>query len=283
MPRFTAPDGTVLAYDVRGDADAGAAPFVCIAGGAMREPAYLGDLGGLAARRPLVVLHLRGTGDSERPADPAGYRCDRQVPDLEALRGHLGLDRLDLLAHSAGASIALHYATAHPSRVASLTLITPSLRALGLPTTDEHRIEAQRLREKEPWFDGAFAAAERIRADADAASDADWLLYARFFYGRWDEQIERFELSGAQQLHLDLGAQYIAPGAFDPPRTKAALAALTAPVLILTAEYDAIPLPRVGAVAAGSFPNARLAVQPGAGHYPWIDDPAEFIRLVTES
>jgi proline iminopeptidase len=45
MPAFYAADGTELAYHVRG----AGLPLVCIPGGPMRDSAYLGDLGGLAA------------------------------------------------------------------------------------------------------------------------------------------------------------------------------------------------------------------------------------------
>jgi pimeloyl-ACP methyl ester carboxylesterase len=27
---------------------------------------------------------------------------------------------------------------------------------------------------------------------------------------------------------------------------------------------------------AGLFPDATLVVQPGAGHFPWLDDPTRF-------
>lgn len=280
--RFAAPDGTVLAYEVHGEEGADAAPLVCIPGGAMRDPAYLGDLGGLCAHRRLVVLHLRGTGASGVPEDPATYRCDRQVPDVEALREHLGLERIELLGHSAGANLVLLYAAAHPESVAALTLVTPSLRALGLGATAQDQAEARLLRAHEPWFEDAVAALKRIDEDADNASIEDWLLYARFSHGRWDEEIERYERAGQEQCNEAAAGQYNAPGAFDPDLVRAGLARLSAPVLLLAAEYDGNPLPRVAAVAAGSFPSARLAVQPGAGHYPWIDDPRAFVRLLTQ-
>ncbi|MGW0584743.1 alpha/beta fold hydrolase, partial [Streptomyces sp. NPDC002920] len=50
MPTFTAPDGTGLAYHLRGEG----APLVVLPGGPMRASAYLGDLGGLTARRRLA-------------------------------------------------------------------------------------------------------------------------------------------------------------------------------------------------------------------------------------
>ncbi|GAA3082136.1 hypothetical protein GCM10020000_80130 [Streptomyces olivoverticillatus] len=44
------------------------------------------------------MLDLRGTGDSGIPGDPATYRCDRQVDDVEALRDHFGWDSVKALA-----------------------------------------------------------------------------------------------------------------------------------------------------------------------------------------
>ncbi|MFF7727040.1 alpha/beta fold hydrolase [Streptomyces sp. NPDC008001] len=106
MPTLTTADGTELAYHVTGEGE----PLLCLPGGPMRASAYLGDLGGLPRRRQLVMLDLRGTGDSSVPGDPATYRCDRQVDDVETLRKHLGRDSVDILAHSAGGDLAILYA-----------------------------------------------------------------------------------------------------------------------------------------------------------------------------
>src|ERR1700759_2045155 len=122
MESFTAPDGARLACHVRGDGE----PLVCLGGGPMLDAAYLGELGGLDRLRRLVLLDPRGTGDSEPAADPAAYRCDRMVEAVGALGGPLAPDRLALLAHSAGATLAYRYAEAHPGRVARLLLVTPS-------------------------------------------------------------------------------------------------------------------------------------------------------------
>ncbi|MFC7640348.1 alpha/beta fold hydrolase [Streptosporangium lutulentum] len=75
--------------------------MICLPGGPMQDSAYLGELGGLSAHRQLIMVDPRGTGRSAIPEDVTSYRCDRLVDDLEALRVHLGLDRMDLLGHSA--------------------------------------------------------------------------------------------------------------------------------------------------------------------------------------
>jgi pimeloyl-ACP methyl ester carboxylesterase len=148
MTRFTAHDGTELAYHVYGDG----APVVCLPGGPMQDSVYLGDLGGLSAQRKLVVMDLRGTGQSAVPEDTASYRCDRLVDDVERLREQLELDRMDLLAHSAGANLAALYAERHRDRVGKLALITPSVMAVGVPITTDLRRESRGFAETSRGF-----------------------------------------------------------------------------------------------------------------------------------
>ncbi|GLY83958.1 alpha/beta fold hydrolase [Actinoallomurus iriomotensis] len=271
MPAFAAADGTRLAFRLLGAGE----PLLCLPGGPMRASAYLGDLGGLARRRRLVRLDLRGTGDSGVPADPGTYRCDRQVADVEALRAHLGLDRVDLLAHSAAGDLALLYAARHPGRVRSLTLVTARARALGIDFTVEHRREAAALRSAEPWYATARPSFDAIWAGT--ATDDDWDAAAPFFYGRWDATARAHATSEAEQVNEQAAERYASAGAFAPAATRTALGA---PALVLAGELDGGPLPRVAAAVAKLLPDAELVVQPGAGHYPWLDDPAVFTRSV---
>ena len=274
MPVFRAGDGTELAYHVQGDGP----PLVCVPGGPMRDSVYLGDLGGLSASRRLVILDLRGTGQSAVPADPASYRCDRLVDDVAALRDHLGLDRMDLLGHSAGANIVAMYAARHPSLVSKLALVAPSTRAVGLQPTSEMRREIVNLRRAEPWFREAAAAFERLQAGSE--TDEGWKAMAPLFYGRWDAAAQADAAANEEQVNEEAAGLFAGPGAFEPEATRAALAAFTQPVLVLAGEVDVNTPPRIAAELAAIFPDARLALQPGAGHYPWLDDPAWFTSAV---
>ena len=275
MPAFRAGDGTELAYHVQGDG----APLVCLPGGPMRDSAYFGDLGGLSASRRLITLDLRGTGQSAVPADPASYRCGRLVDDVAALQDHLGPDRMDLLGHSAGANIATRYAARYPGQVSKLALITPSTRAVGLAPSSEMRREIVNLRRAEPWFAEGAAAFDRLQSGSD--TDEDWDAVAPFFYGRWDATAQAHSAANEEQVNEEAAAVFVGPGSFDPEATRAALAAFTSPVQVLAGEVDVNTPPRLAAELATLFPDARLAVQPGAGHYPWLDDPAWFTSAVT--
>ncbi|GGS71580.1 hydrolase [Planobispora rosea] len=274
MVIFDGADGTRLVYHRTGEGR----PLVCVPGGPMQASAYLGDLGGLSARHPLALLDLRGTGESAVPADPASYRCDRQAEDVEALRVHLGLDRLDLAGHSAGAAVALLYAARYPDRVGRLVLITPSPRVVDLEIADLDRRECAEPRRGEPWFPGAFAAFERIWSGR--ATEDDWEAITPFFHGRWDAAAQAHAARGASQKNADAAAVYYSAGAFDPEAVRSALARLRAPVMLVAGEYDVALPPKRAAEYAGLFPGAELAVLPGGGHYPWLDDPGWFTETL---
>lgn len=271
MPAFSAQDGTSLAYRASGEG----IPVICLPGGPMQDCVYLGELGGLSAHRQLIMMDLRGTGQSAVPEDAASYRCDRLVDDVEALRDHLGLDRLDLLAHSAGANLAALYAARHPERVGKLALITPSTMAVGIAATGESRLEIARLRKDEPWFAAAFAALEAIVAGH--AADDSWKAIDPFFYGRWDAAAQAHNAARDGHRNTEAAAAFGAAGAFDPQATRTALTAFDAPVLLLAGEVDLNTIPGVAAEFAGLFPDAELVVQPGGGHYPWLDDADRFV------
>ncbi|MFG2719059.1 alpha/beta fold hydrolase [Streptomyces sp. NPDC048416] len=176
MPTFTSHDGTERAYR-----RAGKGPLlVCLPGGPTGASACLGDLsdqgGGLAAHRTLVLLDPRGAEDTAAPADPATCRHDHQVADIEALRVHLGLDRLDVLAHFASGKPALLHAARHPDRVGSLALIAPGVR-----DTDPEVTEAAGDDAAGDDADGAFGPA--AAKDALAQVSAPVLILAGAYDG----------------------------------------------------------------------------------------------------
>lgn len=182
---------------------------------------------------------------------------------------------MDLLAHSAGTNIAVQYAARHPERVGRLTLVGPSVRAVGLEITGETRRACALLRKGEPWFPAAFAALVELTEGRGGDAEA----IAPFFWGRWDAAA-RERHAAAQPDNQEAVAGFGAEGAFDPEVTRAALAAFDRSVLVLTGEFDLNSPPPMADEYAGLFPDADLVVQPGAGHYPWIDDADRFAAAV---
>jgi proline iminopeptidase len=245
VPFFHSYDGTRHAYRETGSGD----PVLCIPGGPT-DSGYLGDLGGLSDGRRLILLDPRGTGGSAIPGDVASYRCDRLVEDVAALRGHLGLARTDVLGNSAG---------------------------VGVEVEGEARRALARQRRDEPWFPEAYAALEALTE----GRSADFAALAPFFWGRWDEEAQRHP-AARPPANPDAVRYFAAEGAFDPPAARAGLAAYRSPVFVLAGEFDLNSPPESVAEIAALFPAgaAEYAVQPGAGHYPWVDDPERFGKAV---
>jgi proline iminopeptidase len=270
MRSFDSYDRTEISYRVAGNGS----PLVCLPGGPGRAAQYLGELGGLDASRRLVLLDPRGVGQSADPTDPASLRVDRLVHDVEALRVHLGLERMDLLAHSAGANLALLYAAAFPERLSRLILVTPGLGALGVyPAEEQFDAAAQRLA-AEPWYSEARAALEKIlTGDLSPESFRD---SRPLFYARWDEAARAHAMLGTADRHQAARVGYFAGAEIDPPAIRAALTRLAAPVLLYAADLDPLVTPAMARQAAPLFRDATVVVQPGAGHFPWVDDPAAF-------
>ena len=94
----------------------------------------------------LVYVDHRGSGRSAA-GDPTTHTLDHNIDDLDALREHLGLDRISLLGSSYGGMVAQGYAIRYPDRLANLILVAtaPSFRFIE---------DAQRL------FGSSFESAE---------------------------------------------------------------------------------------------------------------------------
>lgn len=275
MARIASYDGTQIGYRVVGAGP----PLVCLPGGPGRASEYLGDLGDLSRSRQLIMPDTRGTGQSADASDPASYRCDRLADDVEALRAHLGLDRVDLLGHSAAGDLALLYAAANPQRVAHLILLTPALRAVGIEETDEQWWAALARRSGEPWYPDALAAVEKAEAGDESLENRR--AYMPFLHGRWDDAARAHIEVGVSERSRPVRDGFAAPGAFNPAATRQELGRLAAPVLVYAGELDAGPTPDAAAAGAALFPNATVIVQSGAAHFPWLDDPAFFTAAIT--
>lgn len=52
-------------------------------------------------------------------------------------------------------------------------------------------------------------------------------------------------------------------------------------MLLYAGELDPMVTPALVREAAPLFNDATVVVQPGASHFPWIDDPAAFVAAIT--
>jgi pimeloyl-ACP methyl ester carboxylesterase len=234
-------------------------------------------LGALAQHHRVLAVDRPGHG----LADPFDYRG---VDFLEHARRFLGdvvsaleLSTIDVVANSLGGLCSVAFALGAPDRVSRLVLVgAPAgvkrrvpvqLVVLGLPVVGRQLARhffanATREGSRKFWDQVLVEQVERLDdlvIDVDVANERRNVESMLSLFDCIADR-RRFGLRRA----LILGERW---------------QALTTPTLFVWPEHDAFGAPDEGEALVAKNPNLRLVRVPGAGHLPWIDDPA---RVVAE-
>jgi len=267
-------------------------PVVVLHGGPGADHSYLHQVAsGLTDRLHFVFYDQRGSLRSR--ATDAEYTIDRHVEDLEKLRAALNAERIQLLAHSAGTTLAYHYLAAHPDRVANVVLVGAVHPVNGAPGAeiydDEDRaLFAERSKLQEAFNDRPALQEAARRAglkDASSPRQRARLAVLRQFAAdvyhldRWEHHVPlRINPEVAQQTQQSIDWNY--------DRTDL-LAAHPFPITVINGEFDYVIGPRGSPIwrklAREHMPNVDVVSVPNAGHSAWIDDPAFFREKLVEA
>ena len=277
MEALTTREGRRLAYRRSGSGS----PLVCHGGGPGFSARYLGDLGGLDEHVELVLLDPRGTGGSERPADPRAYAIDDYVDDVEELRGHLGLERISLLGHSHGGVVVMRYAARHPGRADRLIL--SSTLARFAPEQASAMEAGMAEHSAEPWYSDAAAALEAEQAVRFSSDEELGDLAIRempFYFASYGEREQAYvEALRAEFPNADT-LRFFNKEVFPTFDLRPDLARITAPTLVVAGEKDFITGPVCATEIAAGIEGAELRILPGIGHFVFVEGPAAFREAV---
>jgi len=265
MPRLEAPDGRAVAWREAGSGP----PLLLHCGGPGCSSRYFGELPELAAERTLLLLDPRGTGESGRPASTDAYDLEDYAADLELIREHLGLDRVDLVGHSHGGFVAINWAGNNPERVGRLVLANTAPRF-----TDEirkrrtERVESHRGR---PYFDECMAAAE-TRGRGEYSSDEE---LADLFIRDWRLQTapevdyEPIASALAEAGNNADALRHFNESVAGGMDQRSLLEQIEAPTLVVAAELD--PFAATAQATHELLPDSRLVILPGADHFTFLE------------
>jgi proline iminopeptidase len=252
-------------------------PLVTLHGGPAAGHGYMMPYAQLAADRPVVLYDQSGCGRSSAPPELKRYTVARYVAELEALRTHLGFEKMLLLGHSWGGILAPAYAATHPDRVAGLVLAGTSANWQGF--TDA----AQRwLAELGPQAVATVARAERTGRTSDPAYQALLGRYYALHLCRLEHWPKFLEDAGEAIGHnpvyqyLNGPSEFQFTGALAGYDGRAAARSIRAPTLVTCGEFDEAP-PFVGRRLAALIPGSRLEAFAGLSHMSHIEDPARVI------
>lgn len=223
-----------------------------------------------------IRAHLPAEIPFQAP-DLPGHGARRHQRDLKeySIESHLGLvseaattPQVTLLGYSLGGRLALHWAVAHPERVARLILIGASP---GLATDAE--------REERRLADATLADFIRTRG-LDAFfkywhNQTFFQPLLRLPPDRLDPILERRRRNDPEGLALSL--DNVGTGTL--PSLWPRLRELRCPVDLVTGEHDE-KFTRIAREMGAHLPKARLSVVENAGHAVHLERPADVAMLL---
>jgi len=252
-------------------------PVMLLHGGPGIGSYYMKPLERLGDERRVVRYDQLGAGKSDRVEDTTLFTIGRFVEELEALREHLGYERVHLLGHSWGTILAVEYYRSHPEHVESMVLGSP---ALNIPVWEEN---VQRLVETL-----SDSAREAIRA-SDATGDylaPEYQSAMGEFYSRYvmlrpnpDDLDSTFATMNEVIYNYMQGpSEFTITGTLKPYDATSFLRSVAIPTLYTVGEFDEADTSTVRRFA-GLTPGSRVEVLKDAAHMTTWDAPDETIRV----
>jgi len=229
----------------------------------------------LTAKFQVICFQQRGTGESFNPS--GDYSMEAYISDINAIADHFGLTKFHLFGHSWGGLYAQIYAQAHPERLYTVFLSSPSSGTNNLWAETEKAVLAYNQRNSTSW--------EFLKMGIYSLMGAfgyDWAYQSLFVL-----VLTAYHRNHTPELVID-------PASFEP--IKADPINKTRPKII---EYK--PLPEIVESAPyrimmtygdadiygpsqekslARYPTVKTEIIKDCGHIPWVHSPTRFETLL---
>lgn len=242
----------------------------------------------------IYLYDQSGSGLSDRRTRPKDTTFITHVADLEEIiDSQIGAERVILMGHSFGGTIAAHFAARHPERIEALILSSPGdlkpslydeegrwlnedlypppaeLGFIDRSETLDHDTSAARLPFR-AMVSLALAQLFNVKFAPDSEVDAALnSMASQFTRSMVCDPANVQPEEGGAGAYSRIGVNFF-PDDFHDPRPD--MPNMTAPVLVLHGQCDTNPYEAVAEYAA-LFPNARYQMIEQAGHELWWDQP----------
>jgi pimeloyl-ACP methyl ester carboxylesterase len=231
---------------------------------------YMKSLTPLEKDFSVVYLDTRGAGRSDAPAKASGFRFQKFLDDIEALRIHLHIDRWLIFAHSAATLQALGYAIEHPRNCRGLFIVCGTMN-IEDDEFDLDRCARKRMLSDEPWF----AATKKPAPETNDKFRQSFLRDQLPLYFASAEAARRARHFFSESTYRIKGNYY---DCFAPKFPPKKLAKVHVPTAVFVGDSDVITTPFEAVRLAQSLRHSRLFMIRNAGHFPWLQQRKRFFK-----
>jgi len=266
-------NGTSLYYEVMGSGN----PLLIMHGGLGFDHTYFRPwIDPLAEDSKLIFYDHRGNGRSDRSKPLDDVYHSTWADDANALKEHLGIEKMALMGHSYGGVIALHYALRYPETLSGLILAT-TYPAWNYKDAVLQKARERGTPEQVSAVENRFF--ERVKDDADLEELAG-LIGNMYFHDpnnpiAADFGIDvQFSADGYNRGFVDIHAQH---NVIDK------LSEITIPTLVLCGSDDWItPYEQGSAILHAKIPNSKLIMFEKSGHCIFAEEQDKFLNTVKD-
>lgn len=221
----------------------------------------------------VVTFDARGSGESE---DVPPYSHPQWVADIDAIREHVGAEKIVMAGGSYGGFLAMEYTLAHPERVSALILRDTAAN------TDYDHLAVERARNTDRVTIDEWTIS-RI-GTGHFANNEEFERYWRGILPLYDHSYDPSATERKAQATSYHYATHNAAFGVNMPAYDLTerLAEITCPTLVVVGRHDwRTPVQAAQAIAEG-IPGARLEIFEKSGHSPQLEEPEKFQRIVRE-
>jgi len=223
----------------------------------------------------VIAPDLLGHGHSAKPE--GDYTLGGYASGIRDLLLALGIPKVTVVGHSLGGGVAMQFAYQFPQRVSRLALVStggigpevnPLLRAATLPGSELVLpfLFNPKLR------DVMFGLRRRLNlVGLKPNPDLEGVA----------EGFASLTASDARRAFLDTVRSVIGPSGQRVSADDRLYLTAEIPSLIVWGDHDRIIPVRHARIAHELMPGSRLEIFPGAGHFPFNDDPERFAQVLT--
>ena len=266
-------DSVKIFYRILGE---GKDTILIFHGGGFGSSYLVPDLTPLAAHHALLFFDQPGTGFSTVVRDTARLNINRFVQDVEIVRNHFRIQKMNVLAHSNGGLLFGYYATVYADKIKSIILINPTPATQKWQNSNRFDSISQLILKQNG----------KIYRSAPADSiKACWDYYAVWARGKFPTPVHVRRMWGdvcdcnqKNQLNPIRFYSLQSMGKWDITERLSKVKART---LIVGGDKDETP---IGAWEEwkNSLPNSQLLIINGTGHLPYVDNPTVFFAAAEQ-
>ncbi|MED1796523.1 alpha/beta fold hydrolase [Brevibacillus nitrificans] len=255
--------------------------FVLHGGPGGDHTGYKPGLTPLTEEMQLIYIDNRGSGRSAKGPQES-YSLENNVEDIEALRKHLGLDKIILHGHSYGGMVAQTYALRYPDNVAGLLLLTTSpsyeflhkaQKIVEQKGTEEMKAIAQVL------WEGAFSSQEQLSSFYELMAP----MYSVTHNADPNEEEKKAAMDARARSNRCFEALNEGFGGFLKTfdlRDK--LSSIHVPTLVMGARHDWITPVEDSEEIASLIPESELVIFENSSHSVIKDEHAHYVATVLD-